>query len=152
MNRYAQIRRPSVTIGPMATYTDTNDQAADTPSAPPPDYGYGFRYNSTVPKGLGFFGPLQLPNGGVMGEFSVGVDIDGKEMEIPSIVPTLTKDELTTVLTMKPGDPWPSSILHKAIAHARQRLATGKDPFAQAGEQDLSIYPEVKRAPIPMPK
>src|SRR6266516_3263620 len=138
MNRYGRVTMPSTPMWP-ANYGQSAGQPASPPPTPP-DYGYGPRYGTTTPKGLGYFGPLQLPNGGVMGEFSVGVNIDGKPTEIPSIVPTLTKDELATVLTMQPGDPWPPSILQKAVDHARKRLAAGKDPFAGPGEQDVSRY------------
>ena len=91
---------PSPRAGPLPSRWLSPATGAGTASpicGPPPaapDYGYGPRYGTNIPKGLGYFGPLQLPNGGVMGEFSVGVSINGKQTEIPSIVPTLTKDEL----------------------------------------------------------
>ncbi|KKN03162.1 hypothetical protein LCGC14_1110370, partial [marine sediment metagenome] len=53
---------------------------------------YGQRADGTQ-KGTGFFGELQLPDGGVATEYSVGVQLKskgGKETEIPSLVPTLT--------------------------------------------------------------
>src|SRR6266853_6195678 len=136
MNRYGQVTAPAAPMYP-ASYGQTPGQPATPPPAAP-DYVYCPRYGTNTPKGLGYFGPLALPDGGVKGEWSVGVTIDGKQTEIPSIVPTLTKDELAKILTMKPSDPWPPSVLQKAIAHARQRIAAGKDPFAGPGEQDLS--------------
>jgi hypothetical protein len=120
-----------------------------TPPAPAPDYGYGNRYNSTEPKGLGYFGPLQRPDGtGIMGEFSVGLPINGKEMEVPSMVPTLTHDELVAILRAKEGEPLPASIYQKAGAYAQQRLAAGRSVWAQPGEQS-DAYPDLPRAPIP---
>ncbi len=115
-------------------------------AATPPNYGP--RYGTNTPKGLGYFGPIQMPDNSVRGEFSVGTNVNGKEMEIPSMVPTLTRDELNAVLKMQPGDAWSHEILQKAINHARQRLATGQDPFAGPGEQQ-NLYPDFKRAPIP---
>jgi hypothetical protein len=44
-------------------------------------------------KGKGYFGEMKRPNGDVSTEISVGVGMDGKELEIPLIVPTLTKKE-----------------------------------------------------------
>jgi hypothetical protein len=116
-----------------------------------PDYGYGFRHGTKTPKGLGFFGPLQRPDGGVMTEFSVGVNINGREMEVPTFVPTLTAEEVTTLLTLPDGQPIPPSIIKKAHQHAVQRVAQGLDPFAQPGEQ-TATHPELQRAPVPTPR
>jgi hypothetical protein len=95
---------------------------------------YGLRADGT-PKGLGFFGELQRPDKGVMTEYSIGVDFDGKETEIPTIVPTLTPEELDFLLQIKSGNELPESIKQKAIEHAKMRMAKGLNPFAQEGEQ-----------------
>ncbi len=66
--------------------------------------------------------------------------MDGKEVELPLMVPTLTRPEVDTLLGL--GDPkadgfWPKvpqSIKDKAVAHARARIAAGKSPFAGADE------------------
>lgn len=99
------------------------------PAAP-----YGLRPDGT-PKGRGFLGELKRPDGGVMTEYSVGVEIDGKEMDIPTIVPTLTKKELDQLLRMKDSDKMPRSIIDKAVEHARKRIAEGKDVFAAPEEE-----------------
>lgn len=126
-------------------------------SGPPAtgDAGYGRRFNNGQPggafKGDGFLGPLQRPDGsGVMSEYSIGVQIGGKETEIPTLVPTLTKQEVQTILTMKEGDKMPDSIVQKAVDFAKQRMAAGKDPFAGPGEQQ-ALYPDLKRAAAPAP-
>lgn len=112
------------------------------PSAAP---NYGTRFNSTDQKGDGFLGPLQRPDGSaVMSEYSIGVQINGKETEIPTLVPTLTKQEVQTILTMKDGAKVPDAIVQKARAYAEQRIAAGKSPFASAGEQQ-NLYPDLKR-------
>lgn len=114
-----------------------------------PSYGYGFRYDSADPKGLGFLGPLQRPDGsGVMGEYSVGQMINGQQTEFPSIVPTLTKDELLAILNAQQGQPLPESVMRKARAFAEQRMAQGLKPFAQTGEQQ-NVYPELPRTATP---
>jgi hypothetical protein len=124
------------------------------PAPSPPDFGYGARWDektqsySGPPKGLGFLGPLKNARGEVMSEYSVDGEINGKPVQYPSIVPTLTKDELTAVLSAKEGARLPNSVYQKAAAFAKQRLDAGQDPFAAVGEQQ-NLYPELERAPVP---
>jgi hypothetical protein len=102
------------------------------------DYGYGSRPDKTK-KGLGYFGELERPDGtGVMTEYSIGVPIHGEEMDVPTLVPTLTPDEIRLILHMQDGDDMPRSIVHKAIDHAHQRLSEGKPIFAT--EEDLYAH------------
>lgn len=92
---------------------------------------YGARVDGT-PKGLGFFGELKRPDGKVSTELSAGFNFDGKEREVPLLVPTLTQAEITHLLAGKE----PTKLIEgKAIEHAQQRIAAGKSPFAQPGEQ-----------------
>jgi hypothetical protein len=133
------------------SYKARLDQIESATQSPEPDYGFGFRYNSQDPKGLGYFGNLQRPDGtGFMGEYSITVDLNGQPMEIPSMVPTLTKDEVQHILTMKEGDRIPRSIQTKAIEFAKQRLAAGLPVFARTGEQQGDLHPELARAPVPV--
>ena len=92
---------------------------------------YGKRNDGTA-KGRGYFGEIQLPNGGVATEYSVGVEIDGKETEIPTLVPTLTKDELKTMVedVIPNGKKVPDEIVKKAAEHAKARMKSGLSPFA----------------------
>jgi muramidase (phage lysozyme) len=104
----------------------------------PADYGlvpdetptadYGNRPDGTK-KGRGYLGEIQRPDGSVMTEYSVGVDFDGKERDIPTLVPTLSGDEIETLRNLQDGAPIPQSIMDKAVTHARQRIAQGLDPF-----------------------
>lgn len=82
-------------------------------------------------KGGGFFGTLKRPDGGVSTEISIGVNFGGEEIEIPSLVPTLTKSEINHLLNGKKPT---KTIIDKAVSHAKDRIAKGKDPFWQAGE------------------
>jgi hypothetical protein len=82
-------------------------------------------------KGMGWLGLLRRPDGNVSSELSVGVEIDGKEREIPLLVPTLTRQEIDQVLS---SDEPPRAALDKAVAFARQRIAKGQDPFASPSE------------------
>lgn len=99
-------------------------------------------------KGPGFLGTLQRPDGMVSTELSIGVNFGGKEIEIPSLVPTLSKQEIDHLLNGKEPT---KSIITKAIDHARKRINEGKSPFAQVSEVP-SILKEAtsyKAKPIP---
>jgi hypothetical protein len=49
-------------------------------------------------KGPGFLGPLQHAGGKTSTELSIGVNMGGKEVEIPSLVPTLLPSEVEWML------------------------------------------------------
>lgn len=104
------------------------------------DYGYGQRPDGSH-KGPGFLGELKRPDGGISTELSVGVNIDGKERDIPLIVPTLSKKQLDALLSVPDGvAPWDAikdynAIEQKAIEHAQQRIQEGKSPFYGADDE-----------------
>ena len=108
------------------------DQAAQSGMLPVGDMGK--RIDGTD-KGLGFFGAMKRPDGGISTELSIGVQIKGKEIQIPTLIPTLSKQEIDSLLSGE--DPSPT-IVQKAVDFANQRIAQGKSPFAQQGEQDYS--------------
>ena len=88
-------------------------------------------------KGTGFLGVLKRPDGGVSTEISVGLPINGKEMDVPTMVPGLTKSEINWLLKTpvdRVAKELPDSIRQKAIAHAKARIAAGKSPFKQDNE------------------
>jgi hypothetical protein len=91
-------------------------------------------------KGNGFLGVLKRTDGGVSTELSIGVDIDGKEIEIPTLISTLTEEEKKYLLSTEPDKIFTdnpdlfSSIEKKAIIHAKKRISEGKSPFADNGE------------------
>ncbi|MHC4635686.1 MAG: hypothetical protein ACYSYU_10845, partial [Planctomycetota bacterium] len=95
-------------------------------------------------KGPGYFGTLDLPGGDVSTEYSIGVNLDGRETEIPTLVPTLTEEELSLMVNdiIPNKKEIPEVIINKAISHARQRLSEGKGPFmedvSEAPAQPLS--------------
>lgn len=98
------------------------------------DYGYGKRADGTN-KGTGFLGELKRPDGRVSTELSIGVNIGGKDMEIPTLVPTLDKSEIDYLLRMKQGDSIPKEIINKAVSFAKQRINSGLPVFAGANEK-----------------
>jgi len=89
---------------------------------------YGKRADGTN-KGRGFLGELKTSDGKVATELSIGVEFDGKpEREIPLLVPTLTQDEVDSLLA---GNAPSDDIIMKAVTHARGRIAEGKSVFAE---------------------
>jgi hypothetical protein len=104
----------------------------------PPGGKYGARPDGTA-KGTGFFGELQVP-GGVATEYSMAsnaLQVNGKPIDFPTIVPTLTASELQMMLNdiIPNKKPIPEPIVQKAIKHAKSRLDRGLSPFAGADEQ-----------------
>lgn len=87
-------------------------------------------------KGNGFLGVLQRPDGGVSTEITVGVNINGKETDIPTLVPTLTKAEVDSLLK---GDKPSDAIVQKAVDHAKSRIAAGKSVFADEGPAPVTL-------------
>jgi hypothetical protein len=90
-------------------------------------------------KGAGFFGVLKRPDGGISTEISVGLPIGGKEMDVPTLVPTLTEDEKNWLLTHDIKEKIPDSIMKKAKAHAEKRIKAGKSPFASIEEEPKKV-------------
>lgn len=91
-------------------------------------------------KGAGFFGPITRPDGKVSTEISIGVGLNGKETQIPLMVPGLTAAELKYLLGANPGTPdfmsnMPPSIIDKAVAHAADRIKNNQSPFAGENER-----------------
>lgn len=89
-------------------------------------------------KGNGWLGLLRRPDGGVSSEISIGVELNGKEQDIPLLVPGLSRAEVDKVLSLKTDENFnrnlPQSIKNKAIAFAQQRIGSGKSPFASVSE------------------
>jgi hypothetical protein len=92
-------------------------------------------------KGTGFLGVLKRPDGRVSTEISIGVNINGKEMDIPTLVPTLSKDEVNYLLStpedriMEADKGMYRSIEQKAVDHAKSRMQKGESPFAGSKAQ-----------------
>ena len=112
--------------------------------------GFDKRPDGTA-KGKGFFGELPVKGGGVATEYSVGVQLEsrgGKETDIPSLVPTLTKEERDLLLNdiIPNKKRIPESIVQKAVDHANARVKAGKNVFAQEGE--VAGKPKTELTPL----
>ena len=99
------------------------------PQEPEEDQGYGFRVDGT-PKGSGWLGLIDMEDGRVMSEVTVGVEFDGREVQIPSLVPGLSDDHIDYL--KRGGDPRDNDeIMEIAVSHARQRMGEGLSPFKE---------------------
>jgi hypothetical protein len=101
--------------------------------------GENYRADGARKSQRGFLGPVEnTAEGGTMTEVSIGVQLNGEEMDIPTMVPGLTQDEIDTLANMQiEGNAAniPDSIVQKAKDHAQQRIAAGKSPFYFDGEE-----------------
>ena len=92
---------------------------------------YGDRVDGSK-KGGGFFGEIKRPDGKVSTELSVGFEIDGKEVLMPAMVPTLTKKELDHLIS---GGEMTDEIADKAYKHGLKRMKAKKSTFIEEGEK-----------------
>jgi hypothetical protein len=104
------------------------------------DQGFGLRNDGVTQKGNGFFGKLKLIGGGIATEYTTqsnAVKENGERIDFPSLVPTMTKDEVLLMIDdiIPNRKDIPESIMRKAIDHANQRISEGKSVFAEEGEQ-----------------
>jgi hypothetical protein len=97
----------------------------------------GKRHNSEDNKGVGYLGLLKVPGtNDIATEYTIDVEINGKEKQIPTLVPTLTKQEVVEVLgNISRNEPVSKAIEDKAVAHAQKRIAEGKDVFFDSKEK-----------------
>jgi hypothetical protein len=91
-------------------------------------------------KGTGWLGVMKRKDGGISTEISIGTNINGKETEIPLMVPTLDTKELkylldTPVENKKFMENMPRTIIQKAVEHANMRMKMGKSPFKMISEE-----------------
>jgi hypothetical protein len=106
-----------------------------------PDYnGYGKRYGSNDYKQAGFFGEIPIANGQTATEYSVGQNIGGKNVEMPSLVPTLNATEFDAVKhAIATGAALPESVYQKAAEHAQGRINSGMSPFWSIPEKQYPM-------------
>jgi hypothetical protein len=117
---------------PMSTM---NQKAEDGVKIVPPAVKKDMIRPDGTMKDVGFLGVLKSPSGKDVTEYSVGVPIMGKEMDIPVLVPGLSKEEIAYVLQKADKDlpigkdAMGNAIVKKASQHAMQRVKQGKSPF-----------------------
>lgn len=101
--------------------------------------GYGNRPDGT-PKGAGYFGEIPSPvrPGEFSTELTIGVNLGGKDVDIPLITPNLSRSEIEAVMRGRES----KEIVNKAVEHAKARMKQGKSPYADDGE--VRALPEWK--------
>jgi hypothetical protein len=99
-----------------------------------------FRSDGSRKSAQGFLGPIKnLVNGGTMTEVTFGVPINGKEMEIPLMVPGMPQEEIDAIANMEiegNAKNFPRASVMRAIDHAMRRMAEGKNVLYQDGEEN----------------
>ena len=102
-----------------------------------------YRADGSIKSDKGFLGPVQnAVSGKTMTELSIGIGINGQEMEVPSMVPTLTPEEIEILRTNNfegRAEDIPESIMRKAKEHAEMRIKQGLNPFYQDGEEGADL-------------
>jgi hypothetical protein len=95
---------------------------------------YGARPDGSK-KSKGWVGEIYLENGDVATEFSTqsdAVKVNGKRIDFPTLVPTLTPEELDAMKkVIATNGAIPEGVMQKAIQHARKRLSENKSVFAE---------------------
>lgn len=96
-----------------------------------PDYG---KRPDGSKKGKGWLGTIDLGDGNVATEYTTqsdAVKVNGQRIDFPTLVPTLTPEEVETMKKVISGKgKVPEPIMQKAIEHARKQLSENKSVFA----------------------
>ncbi len=94
---------------------------------------YGNRPDGSA-KGTGWMGEIPRPDGTVMTEVTSGVNIDGKDVNIPLITPRATKDDIEYLKNadVKGKDFYknmPKGLMDRAVDHAVKQMKSGKPVY-----------------------
>ena len=108
------------------------------------DLGYGVRNDPTQgDKGDGFIAgkhTVTRDDGEEVQvtEYTVGVEIDGKIVDVPSINTYTTEEDMKAILeSVRTGKPLPKEIEEKAKKHALDRIDAGKSIYLEDGEEQV---------------
>ena len=114
---------------------------------------YGVRHSGEGLKGKGYFGEIQSPSGQSVTEYSLYDEDIG---EYPSIVPTLTAEELQdTIRRSSQGEQPSEEVIMKARMYAKDRLSNGESTFSGPTElrfpvpskPDMPLMPSMPAMP-----
>ena len=98
------------------------------------------RQDFTMKSNQGYLGQVKDNKGYTMTEQSIDVDIDGKKVLMPLLVPGLNNEEINAIKAGKDGDPiLIKSAEDKAIEHGKQRIKEGKSPFFEDKPQSITL-------------
>jgi len=107
---------------------------------------YGLRNDGKTFKGSGWLGELKTSDGGVATEYSTqseAVKVDGRRIDFPSLVPTLTPEEVKTMTddVIPNHKAVPEGIMQKAVDHALLRIGQGASVWANDGNPPAADRP-----------
>lgn len=94
---------------------------------------YGNRPDGS-PKGTGWLGEIQRPDGTVMTEVTAGVNIGGKDVDIPLITPRATKGDIEYLKNADvKGENFykdmPAGLMDRAVGHAVDQMKNKKSVY-----------------------
>ena len=102
-------------------------------------------------KGDGWLGAIDLGGGNVATEYTMQSDkvrVGGEQIDFPTLVPTLTPDEVNImkdVILNKKDIPEP--IIQKAIKHANKQINAGKSVFMQPPTMGDKVNEAIRMIP-----
>ena len=96
------------------------------------------REDGTTKSDTGYLGAIKSNTGKDMTEFSVGVEIEGKETLIPTLVPGLTDEEIEILKDEPDPKDIPETIMKKAVDHAKKQIKEDKPIFFEKTEPQSS--------------
>jgi hypothetical protein len=113
-----------------ASFEQAVEKRMTQPAAP----DFGKRPDGSK-KSKGWLGVIDLGEGNVATEYSTqsdAVKVNGQRVDFPTLVPTLTPEEIETMKKVISGKgAIPEPIMQKAIDHARKQIAAKKSVFAE---------------------
>lgn len=116
----------------MCTMDAAQQQAQQATLKSMPNYG---KRPDGTNKGRGYLGEIKRPDGMIMTEVTTGVEIDGKEVDIPIITKYSTKEDIEYIKNadIKGKDFYknmPAGLMDRAVKHAMDRKKAGKPIYA----------------------
>ena len=98
------------------------------------------RTDLTMKSNQGYLGQIKDNKGYTMTEQSIDVDIDGKKVLMPLLVPGLNNDEIAAIRANESNDnKFIQSAYKKAEEHGKQRIKEGQSPFFEDKPQSITL-------------
>ena len=151
MARYIQMMQGAGTGAPTSmSFGDGGEVGEGIASLRPSETSmglspYGVRHSGEGLKGKGYFGEIQPPSGQSVTEYPLYDEDIG---EYPSIVPTLTAEELQdTIRRSSQGEQPSAEVIMKARMYAKDRLSDGSSTFS--GPTELR-FPVPRKPDMPL--
>lgn len=100
---------------------------------------YGARPDGTA-KSTGWLGVHKADDGSDVSEYSVGVNIGGRQQDIPTLTPYSTPEDVRDILESASNRRPPGNdAVRRAYTWARYRIGRGLSPFFNNNKQDILL-------------